>query len=184
VSSSSPETIDRRQAAVAAALAGTVVVVLGYASGVGIRTTSDPVAIEPPVAQPATPQTDGPATAAPPITAMQMPFPTSAAHAPHHQARPAAPHDHMPAEPSPTLDPEPEPEPEPVPTPCAPSLMEDLPVAGSLVEAASSLLFTVVGSTPVLTDLDPLTCSVRDLVGPPCCAPAPALGDLRAEAGP
>ena len=183
VSTSATGSIDRRDAAVAAALAGTVVVVLGYASGVGIQTSSDPVAVQqPPAAQPVAPPAQAseipvvPPTVQLPVAAAQPP----AAQVPHEHPRPTTSHDHTPVEPTPT--PEPEPEPEPTPTTCPPSLLEGLPIAGPVVEAASKLLFTVVSAAPVLSDLDAVTCTVGELVGPTCCSPAGA--NTRAEPGP
>lgn len=174
-------TIDRRDAAVAAALAGAVVVVLGYASGVGIRTSGEVVAMQqPPAVLPAAPQTER-TTTTPPILVAQSPILTAPVSTPrevHEHPRPATPHDHTPAEPTPT----PEPEPEPTPTACRPSLLDGLPLAGPLVEAASSLLFDVVEATPVTALTDPLACTVGKLVGPTCCATEAA--DTRAEAGP
>jgi hypothetical protein len=183
VKNSASGTIDRRDAAVAAALAGAVVVVLGYASGVGIRTSGEVVAMQqPPAVQPAAPQT-GRTTTTPPILVAQSPILTAPVSTPrvvHEHPRPATPHDHTPAEPTPT--PEPEPEPTPAPTACRPSLLDGLPVAGPLVEAASSLLFGVVAATPVTALTDPLACAVGKLVGPTCCPTEAA--HTRGEAGP
>lgn len=174
--------IDRRDAAVAAALAGAVVVVLGYASGVGIQTASEVVAMQPPPAvQPAAPQVEGTVTT-PPVLVAQPPILTAPAPVPggvHEHTRPATSHDHTPAEPSP----EPAPEPEPTPTACRPGLLDGLPVAGPVVGAASTLLFGVISATPVVTALaDPLACPVEQLVGPTCCATEAA--ETRSEVGP
>ena len=185
VSSSAAGSIDRRDAAVAAALAGTVVVVLGYASGVGIQTSSDQVAVQqPPAVQPAAPQTEGTQITTSPAPVAQSPV-LYAAPAPrilHQHPVSSTPHDHTPVEPTPT----PEPGPEPTPTTCPPSLLESLPVAGPVVGATSSLLFHVISTTPVLSDVaDPLACTVGDLVGPTCCRPAASTGaDTRTEPGP
>lgn len=180
MSSSASTTIERRDAAVAAALAGAVVVVLGYASGVGIQTSSDAVALQPPTVQPAAPEVQG--TTTPPAVVAQTPIltaPAPTSREVHEHPRPVTPHDHTPAEPTPT----PEPEPEPTPNECRPGLLESLPVAGPLVGVASSLLFGVVEATPVVNTLaDPLACTVGPLVGPTCCATEPA--DTRPEAAP
>lgn len=181
MSSSASGTIDRRDAAVAAALAGTVVVVLGYASGVGIRSSSDMVAMQqPPLVQPVAPQVEG--TTTPPALVAQTPILTAPATTPgkvHEHAQPVTPHDHTPAEPSPT----PEPEPEPTPTDCRPGLLEGLPVAGPVVQAASTLLFGVISSAPLLGDLEPVTRALGELAGPSSCSAAPTT-KARAEAGP
>jgi len=165
---------------VAAALAGAVVVVLGYASGVGIQTSSESVLTQqPPAVQPAAPQSDP--AAAPPVAVAQTPILTAPAVVPvapvHEHPRPATPHDHTPVEPTPT----PTPEPEPTPA-CEPSLLDGLPVAGPLVGAASNLLFGAVRTVPVVSELDPVVCAVADLVAPACCASEAA--DARTEAAP
>jgi hypothetical protein len=183
VSSSAAGSIDRRDAAVAAALAGAVVVVLGYASGVGIQTSSDQVAVQqPPAAQPAAPQTEGTEITTSPVPVAQSPvlYAAPAARIQHQHTRPSTPN--TPVEPIPT----PEPEPEPTPPTCPPSLLEGLPVAGPVAGATSSLLLHVISTTPVLSAAaGQLACTMGDLVGPACCSPAASTGaDTRVEAGP
>ena len=86
-----------------------------------------------------------------------------------------------------TPDPTPEPtEPEPTdPETCPPSVLESLPAVGPLT---SSLLSSVLSTTPVVSDLaapptkgktsGPLTCLVGTVVGPTCCtATTTAAGD-------
>lgn len=181
MSSTPSGSIDRRDAAVAAALAGAVVVVLGYASGVGIQTSGQSVLTQPPpVVQPAAPRTDE--AAAPPVAFAQAPVLTAPAAIPvpvHEHARPAAQHHHTPAGPTPTPEPVPEP---PVPPGCETGLLEGLPVAGPLAGATSALLFGVVRTVPVVGELKPVVCEVAELVAPACCATGAPV--TRAEAGP
>lgn len=157
----------------ASVLAGGVVVILGYASGIGI-TPTDAANAAPPVAQP--PAATAPAvptTTPPPATTIAQPAMPGTSTMP----------DMTPADSShpATHDPEPTPSPtEPEPTEpadsCGPSVLENLPAVGQLT---SSLLSSVVSSTPVVSDLagppvegqatGPLSCLVGTLVGPTCC---------------
>ena len=156
----------------ASVLAGGVVVILGYASGIGI-TPTDAVTAAPPAAQP--PAATAPAvptTTPPPATAIAQPSMPGTSTMPDT----AMPDMEMPA----THDPEPTPSPtEPEPTDpadsCGPSVLASLPAVGELT---SSLLSSVVSSTPVVSDLagppvegqatGPLSCLVGTLVGPTC----------------
>lgn len=179
MSSTPSSSIDRRDAAVAAALAGAVVVVLGYASGVGIQTSADSVLTQqPPAVQPAAPHNE--TAAAPPVAIAPAPILTAPVTfpvvQPHEHARPATPHDHTPVEPTPT----PTPAPEPTPT-CETGLLESVPVAGPLLGAASSVVFGVVRTAPLVSELDPVVCAVTDLLVPTCCATE---ADARTEAAP
>ena len=159
----------------ASVLAGGVVVILGYASGIGITptdaaTTATPAPQQPPAAvAPAAPVVTPPAAAAiaPP---MAMPGPST------------MPDMSMPTDtPSPVAtDPEPTPT-EPAPTEpadtCPPSVLASIPAVGQLT---SSLLSSVLSTTPLVSDLagppatgkapGPLTCLIGTVVGPTCCA--------------
>jgi hypothetical protein len=189
-------TIERREAAVAAALAGAVVVVLGYASGLGIKTV-DAATAAPPLVQPSGPVVPTPSAsptgAAAPMSGMPAPqtIPASAASAtsggttPHSGTAstphvPTSPHpsppgsDHAPSAPAPT---------------CAPGAIEELPIPGSTGDAITSLVSTALGSAPVLGEVagppapgeepGPLGCVVGLVVGPNCCTtptPSPEAG--------
>ncbi len=173
VSSSRAGFVDRRDAAMASVLAGGVVVILGYASGIGITptdaaTAATPAAQPPASAAPAAPMTmPPPATAMPGMPAMPgtstMPDMSMPADSPHTATTHPTP---KPTEPEPT---------EPADT-CPPSVLESVPAVGQLT---SSLLSSVLTTTPVVSDLaapptkgktsGPLTCLVGTLVGPTCC---------------
>ena len=166
----------------ASVLAGGVVVILGYASGIGINT--DPAAAAAPAAQPpAATAPAAPMTTPPPATTIAQP------------AMPPMPGPStmpdMPAEPShsdtthPTPSPtEPEPT-EPAET-CPPSVLSSIPAVGGLT---SSLLSSVLSTTPLVSDLagppvegkadGPLTCLVGTLVGPTCCTTTPTAADAK-----
>ena len=179
VSSSRAGFVDRRDAAMAAVLAGGVVIILGYASGIGL-TPTDAATAAPPAAQP-------PAATAPaaPVTTPPPAAPIAQPAMPAMPAMPGTstlPDMSMPMEPTGTATPEPDPEPTPSPEPtdaadvCPPSVLGSLPAVGQLT---SSLLSSVLSTTPVVSDLagppvtgkapGPLTCLVGTLVGPTCC---------------
>jgi len=179
----SARTIDRREAAVTAALAGAVLVILGYASGIGLRPQSTASAVAP---QPE-PTTTAPLTPAPTAVAV---VPPAAVPAP---VAPAAPviHTHVPA---PSASPAPPPSPAPTtPTPspdpapsCAPGLLEslvgELPVVGdasTLVSGLTSGLTSgllgsvpLLGPSPAAATTEPpsaLACTLGAVLGPSCC---------------
>ena len=168
----------------ASVLAGGVVVILGYASGIGI-TPTDAATAAPPAAQP-------PAATAPAVPATTPPPATTIAQ-PAMPGTSTMPDMVMPADsPQPaTVDPEPTPSPtEPEPTEpdatCGPSVLEGVPAVGELT---SSLLSSVVSSTPVVSDLagppvdgqatGPLSCLIGTLVGPTCCTATAAAEDSK-----
>lgn len=167
----------------ASVLAGGVVVILGYASGIGITPTDAATAAPPAAAQPPAAAAPAvPATIPPPAAPIAQPAMPGTSTMPD-MAMPAdAPHQA-------TIDPEPTPSPsEPEPTDpddtCAPSVLEGLPAVGQLT---SSLLSSVVASTPVVSDLagpptdgqatGPLSCLIGSLVGPTCCTTTTATAE-------
>ncbi len=184
VSSSRAGFVDRRDAAMASVLAGGVVVILGYASGIGI-TPADPAGAASPAAQP-------PASAAPAAPATTPPPASTIAHPPM-PAMPgpnAMPDMAMPDNPH-TMEPTPTPteaEPPDAADTCPPSVLEALPAAGQL---SSSLLSSVLSTAPVVSDLagppvegkapGPLTCLVGTLVGPTCCTTTTATAAEESE---
>ena len=181
----------RREAAITAALTGAVVVVLGYASGLGLQVNT-PSAAQPPV-QPAAPTAIEPV---PPPPAMTMPMEpamppmASMPDTPAMPAMPAMPHPmpempdltEPPTEPPATEPTEPaEPSPAAAQPKCPPALLEQLPVVGAATEPVTSLLSSVLGSLPVLGGLaaptpegtpGALGCILGTVVGPQCCATA------------
>src|SRR5215218_6040165 len=70
VSSSRAGFVDRRDAVMASVLAGGVVVILGYASGIGINPTDAATAAPPAVQPPAATAPAAPATTPPPASAI------------------------------------------------------------------------------------------------------------------
>jgi hypothetical protein len=144
-------TVDRPDAAVAAALASDVVIV-GYAAGLGIK-SSDAVAAQPPV--PVAPMPPMPPTpVAPPAS--------SEPSAPSQPANPAQPYDPTPS--------------------CAPGVLEGVPVVEPVTEAATTFLSAILGAVPVVDELAGglIDCTVGTLVGPSCCS-SEALLDEGAE---
>ena len=150
--------LSRREAAIAAALTGTVVVVLGYASGLGL-TVEAPSAAQPPL-QPAPP-----AAVAPTEPAMTMPMEPTMPPMATMPAMPVMPVDPMDDMPMPTEPTEPTPsEPTEPPTTdpsaiaeeratCPPALLEQLPVVSPVTKPVSTLLSSLVGSVPLLGEL-------------------------------
>jgi hypothetical protein len=172
MSSSRAGFVDRRDAAMASVLAGGVVVILGYASGIGI-TPTDAATAAPPAAQPPAATTPAaPTTTPPPAATIAGPTIPGTSTMPDMAIPADSPHTstHQDPTPAPT---EPEPTPEPADA-CPPSVVEGLPAVGQLT---SSLLSSVVSSTPLVSDLagpppegdGPLTCLVGTLIGPTCC---------------
>jgi hypothetical protein len=163
-------------------LAGGVVVILGYASGIGIIPTDAATAAPPATQPPAATAPAVPATTPPPATTIAQPALPGTSTMPDME---------MPADsPQPaTAGPEPTPsptEPEPIEpdATCGPSVLEGVPAVGQLT---SSLLSSVVSSTPVVSDLagppvegqaaGPLSCLVGTLVGPTCCTTTTATAE-------
>lgn len=156
----------------ASVLAGGVVVILGYASGIGI-TPTDAATAAPPAQPPAATAPAAPATIPPPATTIAQPAMPGTSTMPD-MAMPADSSHPATAHPDPTPSPEPEPT-EPADT-CGPSVLEGLPAVGQLT---SSLLSSVVSTTPLVSDLagppadgqptGPLSCLIGTLVGPTCC---------------
>jgi hypothetical protein len=149
-----PATVSRRDAAVAAALAGTVVVVLGYASGLGVQATPASTLITAPPAVPAAPTTPAAPLPTPAPTPEPLPAPviapppvTNSYPVPEHPASPSDPTEPPPTEPTP--DPE-------LPVDkgktCT-SLLEGLPVVGPATVPLTSVLSDFLGSTPVVGSL-------------------------------
>lgn len=173
---SSTHTTDRRDAAVTAALAGAVVVILGYASGIGLRPASVVTATLP---APSTAITSTPApVAAPTPIAVAAPVPISV------PAIPAAARSTRPQPPTPAPRSTP---PSPVvatpsapsaPPSCPPGLVGSLAGALPVVGDVSTLLAGLLGpgglsSTATATGSgDVLSCTLGTLLGSSCCEPA------------
>ena len=174
-------TMDRRDAAVASALAGLVVVILGYASGLGLQTsnaasvpsvpglTTAPPTASAPDSTDTPPEDPGHDSSAHGVTDTEQ-HAASAGHTqtPHSpttdpHADPATPH-----VPAPTTPPTLEPAPTDPATTCQTGLLEGLPVVDSLARPVSSLLSPVVGSPTSQSGL--LACTVGAVVGPACCS--------------
>jgi hypothetical protein len=148
-----PATVSRRDAAIAAALAGTVVVVLGYASGLGVQTTPANTLITAPPAAPAAPT--APAAPVPPTepapeavpAPVIAPLPvTNTYPVPSH---PDVPEPTEPTPTEPTTDPE---EPADTEKTCT-SVLEGLPVVGPATVPLTSVLSDFLGTTPVVGSL-------------------------------
>ena len=176
-------TIDRRDAAVASALAGLVVVILGYASGLGLQTsnatvpsvpglsTAPPSASAPDEAE--TPDGPGHGSSAHGTTGSAQ-HTASSSHTETEHTDSTDPHSDptTPHAPSPTTPPTSEAPPTDPTTTCGPGLLASLPVAGALAKPVSSLLTPVVGSARGQNGL--LACTVGAVVGPACCSTTPA----------
>ena len=169
-------TIDRRDAAVASALAGLVVVILGYASGLGLQTSSASPAPSVPGIDAAPPTSSAPDGA---DTPTEDPGHDSSAHGTtssdqhagstgHTQTSDPHAHPTTPRVPAPTTPPTSEPAPTDPTTTCQTGLLASLPVAGSIAGPVSSLLTPVVGSPSDQNGL--LACTVGALLGPACCS--------------
>jgi hypothetical protein len=142
-------TIDRRDAVVAAALSGTVLVILGYASGVGLRTTSEVAATLPPTTStPAPTESTAAAQALTPMAMQpvaQMPaMPMAAAHST--VAMPSPTH----SMPMPTTSPTPTSTPTPSGADCSTGPLDSLTGALPLVDQVVPLVTQLVGSVPLL----------------------------------
>ena len=135
--------IDLREAAVASVLAGAVVIVLGYASGLGLHTPlvaaagpapTAPVTVPEPIAVPATATVVPGTVFVPVVTRVEVPVPVH-----------TYPHTTPTATPTPT---------EPPAETCEPGLL------GSLLSPVDSLLGGITA---------PVTCTVDGLLGSGCC---------------
>jgi hypothetical protein len=168
-------TTDRRDAAVTAALAGMVLVIVGYASGIGLRPPAEvsatlpdqttPSASPDPVLNPAPPSLS--AVEAPAAVAMPTSMPPA-----HVPSVPATPASH-----TPTVSPSAMPTQTPTPSDCPQGLVDtlvgDLPLVSGLTSLVSGLLTTpLLGSTAVPDSgpTDPLGCTVKSIIGTSCCA--------------
>lgn len=170
---------DRREAVVAATLVGAVVVILGYASGLGLTTTrSDALAIAPPgggtTARPALPPGGGTPANAPQPGGAGTDSPSGAA--PPQPGTPPAPIPPEPVQPSPTATPTPAPPPVPLPPDCT-GLLTALSSGSARTTALpspddSSLVGTIGQLVGTLTD---------PLLGQACrsASPAPAAKSTR-----
>jgi len=203
VTSSIPMTVSRREAAVAAVLTGTVVVVLGYASGLGVTDRTPSVA----QVQPAAPVAPAPAVGAAPVAEVPaavpaaMPMPDT----PMSHTYPVPTHEPT-TEPTsePTTQPTTEPTTEPTTQPttdpttqptddpsagCAPGLLGQVPVAGMIVEPITTVLGEALGASilgPAVAPPSPeatpapgsLSCVVGAVLGPRCCDTATRVGKV------
>ena len=172
MTSSTARTIQRRDAAVTAALVGGVLVILGYASGIGLEPQSTVAAsLAQPQAPTTTPAPDGetPAPAEPVAEAPAVAAPvggsgTVSAHVtgPATAASTPSPAPSTQAPPTPPADPAPEP----------------APVLSCATEAVDGLL----GGLPLVSDV---TALVQNLLGAPLAAPlvAPQASPSTAAAG-
>jgi hypothetical protein len=145
-------TIDRRDAVVAAALSGTVLVILGYASGVGLRTTTEAAATLPPATStPApTPSMDPPQAATVPVQPVVLPPALPMVTAPKTAAMPVATQT-----PTPSTLPSaaPTPAPSSPATDCPPGVLETLTGSLPLVGQVTPLVTQLVASVPLLGQL-------------------------------
>lgn len=180
-------TVDRRDAAVAAALAGAVVVIVGHAAGLGIESSDAVAAAEPPVvpSAPATPVPDqAPAAVAPPAVQAPAPVAPMLPMPPVSVVPPASPEPSAPSQPSAPAQPSSPADPhsphpsEPTPTPagptprCAPGVLDDVPVVAPVTEAVTTFLSAILGVVPVVDELTGslIDCTVGTLVGSSCCS--------------
>lgn len=180
-------TVDRRDAAVAAALAGAVVVIVGYAAGLGIE-SSEAVTAQPATpSAPAAPAPDqAPEAVAPPAAQAPVPVAPMPPMAPLPVAPPASSEPSVPSQPADPVQPSSPAEPdgphsphppEPTPTPddptptCAPGVLEGVPVVEPVTETATTFLSAILGAVPVVDELAGglIDCTVGALVGPTCC---------------
>ena len=160
----------------ASVLAGGVVVILGYASGIGIIPTDAATGAAPAAQPPASTAPAAPTTTPPPATTIAQPS------MPAMPGTSTMPDISMPADSPHTATTHPTPKPaEPEPSDpadtCSPSVLNSVPAVGPLT---SSLLTSVLSTTPIVSDLagpptkgktpGPLTCLIGTVVGPTCCA--------------
>lgn len=193
--STTGSTVSRRDAAIAAALAGAVVVVLGYASGLGIvEPATRALAPSPPAAPPsvvpeAAPTAEhvpAPVVApqpavvpAPPLPDPPLPDPTPLPDHPSHPmpTEPTEPTEPTQPVPDPT-DPSPDPTEPPAGGPECSSLLEGLPVVGPATVPLTALLSDVLATVPTAlgpapspaTSEDPASLScILGIGGQACC---------------
>ena len=154
--------ITPREAAIAASLAGAVVVVLTYASGFGLRT---PLVAAPVAPSPSTP------TAAPAPSALPVPVPPPAVQPV--AVVPVTPPVSTPAIPVATPTPRTPRPTAPVPTPPVPPATSCPPGALAAVLApVGDLLDGLLGADLLGSGTGLLDCTVGSLLGPGCCDPA------------
>ncbi|GAA1716215.1 hypothetical protein GCM10009765_76190 [Fodinicola feengrottensis] len=196
---------DRRDEAVAAVLAGAVVVILGFASGAGIRpgSTTEPLAVPPAAAAPADPGSQAPPQGASSgaaaggggVSGGGVSGGSSGVSGGVSGGGPVTGQP-TPSTPSPSSSPQPTPQPT-----CPPGLVGSLPVVGPLVagepDASGSPrpapVPALLGPVPVLGPLVApatpdhpaglLSCPVGFLVGQSCCATATTAGKSLTAAG-
>ena len=159
--------MSRRDAAIAAALTGTVVVVLGYASGLGLEVQQS---LAQPPSQPAAPIASEQSHTTEPMPTMPsqmvaMPaVPGDASDAGGPLDRPAD-HSHRARPPSPPIRAEPTPDVD-EPAACSPGLLEDLPVVGTVTSLLGSLLGSVQVLSVPLPVVGDVGCLVGEVLGP------------------
>lgn len=182
MASETARTVDRREAAVTAALAGGVLVIVGYASGIGLRPATEIAAALPeqpaasaPVVPAPTPSPTAPTPIAPPPAA--VPVPASLPVAPTHPTVPMHPSPSPPAAPPASAAPIPSPAATDCPPGLVPSLVGALPVVGTVTSLVTDLLTTPLlapaGATAVPeTTGGPLGCTVGALLATTCCSEA------------
>jgi hypothetical protein len=174
MASPTARTIDRRDAAVTAGLAGAVLVIVGYASGIGLRPAAEVAATLPEQPATSTPSASEPTAPLVPPIAAEMPASMPA-------AMPVLP---VPSTTNPVAShtPAPSPRPTPTPTPTASScpkglvatLVGGLPLVGEVTSLVTDLLSApLVGSADVsespAATTDPLDCAVGSVLGTTCC---------------
>ena len=178
MTSPSARTIGRRDAAVTAALCGTVLVVLGYASGIGLERPTEVAASLP---APTTAAPEAPVTTTPdlpsavPVPALApAPIIVSAVPAPATET----PHEHTT---TPSASPTPTPAPSAPAATCppglVPSLFGSLPVLSGVTTLVTNLLTTPLLGASSMGGPAPTTglgCTVGALLGTTCCDQATA----------
>jgi hypothetical protein len=181
MSSPTARPVDRRDAAVTAALAGIVLVILGYASGIGLSKPAEVSAtLARPVPAPAT-AASSPApipvpSVAEPVLAGGLP----AAAVPHPAATPPKATT-TPTTPAPSAAPSATPTGSPDPV-CPPNLVEtvagELPLVGPVTTLVSGVVAGLI-TTPLVgrtsadggaSSSDPISCTVGAILGPTCCS--------------
>jgi hypothetical protein len=172
--------MERRDAAVTAALSGAVLVILGYASGIGLRPATE---VNASLEQPAAPAVSTapllvPSPAQPvevvPPAPLSGPMPAATAPMPAHTPSPSA----SPDVPTPSAQPSappPSAEPTACPSGLVGTLVADLPLVDGVVSLVTGLLDGVVGGVlPSDGANQTLPCTVGALVSTSCCSAATA----------
>lgn len=160
-----------------AALAGTVLVILGYASGIGLRTPAEVVASLPQPA-PATPTTTAtPAAVSPIVTSPPPPVAPPALPVAHLTAHPSTP-----ATTPTSVPPTPEPSAAPPAASCPTGPVRSALGTVPLVDDASTLVTGLLGSVPLVgpilvpADADEtpglVGCTLGLVTGQTCCSTA------------